>query len=255
MELYNRDNYIQADSPLKKDLLKLFNRKDKITILDIGGCEGEESVRYSKLFPFSTIYIFEPLPSNQKLIKQHIEKYKVDNVELIPFAVSDTKGVSHFYVSSGKPKDQPNDLDWDFGNKSSSLLLPDEIKNPDWLYFKEKINVETITLNDFFVEKELGKIDFIHMDVQGAELKVLKGAKDYLKKVKAIWLEVSNIELYKGQPLTSDIEKFMKSNNFTLVKSKFKWQVGDQLYLNNNYFKTVFLFNRKFQWYFKKTKN
>ena len=193
------------------------------------------------------------MPDNQKFIKEHIVKYNVRNVELLPYAVSDTKGVSHFYVSSGKPKDQPNGLDWDFGNKSSSLLLPNENNSPEWLDFKEKINVETITLNDFFVEKELDGIDFVHMDVQGAELKVLKGAKKYLNKVKAIWLEVSNIELYKGQPLTSDIEDFMKSRGFELIKSEFEGQVGDQFYLNENYFKAVSLFNGKFQWYFKKS--
>ena len=253
MTLYNRDNYILSDSPLKRDLLKLFNDKDKLTILDIGGCEGEESIRYSRLFPFSTIFIFEPLPYNQKLIKGHIEKYKVKNIELIPFAASDIKGFSHFHVSSGHPKDQSDDLDWNFGNKSSSLLLPDDDNNPEWLDFKEKISVETTTLNDFFIEKELNEIDFIHMDVQGAELKVLKGAKQYLNKVKAIWLEVSNIELYKGQPLTSDIEGFMKSRGFELIKSEFEGQVGDQFYLNENYFKVVSLLNRKFQWFFKKS--
>lgn len=249
--IYNRDNYILSDSTLKKDLLKLFKRNDKLTILDVGGCEGEESIRYSRIFPFSTIYIFEPLPENQKLVAENILKYKVENVKLIPLAVSDEDGFSQFYVSSGHPENQPNDLDWDFGNKSSSLLPPEN--NPHkWLNFDKTISVNTITLSVFLLNNKIDSIDFIHMDVQGAELKVLLGAKDAVKKIKAIWLEVADIELYKNQPFRMDIENFMNLNGFYLVKSEIDGLVGDQFYLNKKYFKTFSFFNRRIQLHKKK---
>jgi FkbM family methyltransferase len=252
MTLYNRNNYILTDSPLKKDLLKLFKKDDKLTILDIGGCEGEESIRYSRIFPFSSIYIFEPLPENQKLIAENLEKYKVKNVTMMPVAVSDEKGISQFHVSSGHPQHESNELDWNFGNKSSSLLSPEKANNHLWLQFSEKINVETLTLDSFFIENKMDEVDFIHMDVQGAELKVLMGAKQCIKKIKAIWLEVADIKLYKDQPLRLDIEIFMKANGFYLVKTAMEGQVGDQLYLNKNYFKTFSLFSKFFQFYLKK---
>ncbi|TRX20908.1 FkbM family methyltransferase [Flavobacterium franklandianum] len=251
MTIYNRDNYILTDSPLKKDLLKLFKKNDKLTILDIGGCEGEESIRYSRIFPFSSIYVFEPLPDNQKLVAENIIKYKVENVALIPFAVSDEEGISQFYVSSGHPENQPKDLDWDFGNKSSSLLTP-EFNPHKWLNFNDTINVKTITLNSFLANNKINNVDFIHMDVQGAELKVLTGANDFIKETKAIWLEVADIELYKNQPLRKDIENFMDSNGFNLVKSEIDCQVGDQFYLNKKYYKIISLFNRRLQFYLKK---
>ena len=253
MTLYNRNNYILTDSSLKKDLLKLFKKNDKLIILDIGGCEGEESIRYSRIFPFSSIYVFEPLPENQKRIAENLEKYKVENVITMPVAVSDEKGISQFHVSSGHPEHESKELDWDFGNKSSSLLSPEKENNQTWLLFDKQINVNTETLHSFFVESKINEVDFIHMDVQGAELKVLMGAKDYIKKIKAIWLEVADIELYKGQPLRVDIEYFMKANGFYLVKSEIEGQVGDQFYLNKNYFKTFLFFNKRFQFH-KKSK-
>jgi FkbM family methyltransferase len=252
MTLYNRNNYILTDSPLKKDLLKLFKTDDKLTILDIGGCEGEESIRYSRIFPFSSIYIFEPLPENQKLITGNLEKYKVENVILMPVAVSDEKGISEFHVSSGHPDHESNELDWNFGNKSSSLLSPEKENNQKWLLFDKQINVNTLTLHSFFVENKIDEVDFVHMDVQGAELKVLMGAKDCMKKIKAIWLEVADIELYKGQPLRVDIEDFMKYNGFYLVKSEIEGQVGDQFYLNKNYFKTFSIFSKSIHFHIKK---
>lgn len=254
MTIYNRDNYILTDSPLKKDLLKLFKKNDKLTILDIGGCEGEESIRYSRIFPFSSIYIFEPLPENQKLVAENVIKYKAENVVLVPFAVSEDEGFSQFYISSGHPENQPNDLDWDFGNKSSSLLPPKN--NPHkWLNFNHTITVNTITLSVFLINNKINCIDFIHMDVQGAELKVLIGAKDFIKKIKAIWLEVADVELYKSQPLRNDIENFMNSNGFYLVKSQMEGQVGDQFYLNKRYYKIISLFNGRFQLYLKNKVN
>lgn len=252
MTLYNRNNYILTDSPLKKDLLKLFKKDDKLTILDIGGCEGEESIRYSRIFPFSTIYIFEPLPDNQDLIVQNLEKYKSENVILMPIAVSDEKGISQFHVSSGHPNHESNKLDWNFGNKSSSLLYPEKENNQKWLLFDKQINVNTITLHSFFVENKIEEVDFVHMDVQGAELKVLMGAKEHMKNIKAIWLEVADIELYKGQPLRVDIENFMKASGFNLVKSAIEGQVGDQFYLNKKHFRTFTIFSKLLQFYLKK---
>lgn len=246
MTIYNRDNYILKDSPLKKDLLKLFNKNDKLTILDIGGCEGEESIRYSRIFPFSTIYTFEPLPENQKLVDENIIKYKVRNIELVPLAVSDEEGFSQFYVSSGHPENQPKDLDWDFGNKSSSLLTPERNNINLWLNFNCRIDVQTITLKAFLFQKKINEVDFIHMDVQGAELKVLMGAEDAVKNIKAIWLEVADVELYKNQPLRVDIENYMKKNDFQIVKSDIEGSFGDQFYVNKNYFKIFSFFSRVF---------
>lgn len=70
------------------------------------------------------------------------------------------------------------------------------------------------------------------MDVQGSELKVLAGSELFLDKIKVIWSEVSNIRLYKNQPIRTEIVTFMKENGFILCKSSMEGQTGDQMYLN-----------------------
>jgi FkbM family methyltransferase len=239
----DRTSYILSETPLKKDLLRLFKREDRLIIVDIGGCEGEESIRYSKLFPNAEIFIFEPLPSNQDLIKQNFTNYKIDNVKLLPVALSDNDGFADFHVSSGHPEDQQTELDWNFGNKSSSLLEPETSTIHKWLKFKDKIKVPTMTLSTFVGQNKIDKIDFVHMDVQGAELKVLLGAKDNLKKIKAIWLEVSDITIYKNQVLRKEIEGFMKENGFFLVKTEMEGVAGDQFYINNKERSLLSFFN------------
>lgn len=250
--MFDRETYILTDSPIKKDLLKLFKKDQKLIILDIGGCEGEESIKYSRIFPNSSILCFEPLPKNQKKILQNIQNFNVKNIELIPVALSDKEGKQKLYVSSGQPKENPPDTDWDFGNKSSSLLPPDKhLELFPWLKFNEKIIVPVQKLSYFLIQKNITMIDFIHMDIQGAELKALAGAGSYIKNIKAIWLEVSNITLYENQPKRIDIEEYMKRNGFYLVKSIMEGQIGDQMYLNERYFKTISIFSLKIYFHVK----
>jgi len=249
--MFDRQSYIKQDSPVKKILLRLFKETDPLNIFDIGACEGEESIRYRKIFINASLFLFEPLPKNQLIINDNIKNKNLVNAILFPLALSDVNGYTKFYTSSGQPNNLQIDVDWDFGNKSSSLLAP-QLKNlPDWMNFNE-IDVQTLTLRSFLEENAIENIDFVHMDVQGAELKVLEGAKEKIENIKAIWLEVSNVELYKNQPLRNDIEMFMKENHFQLIKSDFSGEFGDQFYLNRKHFKIYSFFKGLIQFYKKR---
>jgi FkbM family methyltransferase len=232
-----RKDYILSEPYLKSQLLHFFSKENDLVILDIGGCEGEDSIKYSRLFPNAKVYVFEPLPANQDLIKENLNKYNIPNVTLMPFALSDNEGEFDFYVSSGKP-DNVSDEDWDYGNKSSSLLPPDKHKKIfPWVKFEKIIKVPTKTLDLILKKEKLSHVDFIHMDVQGSELKVLQGAGDALNKIKIIWMEVSNETLYENQPIRFEVEKFMFNKGFHLYKNAVEGVYGDQMYINLKYFK------------------
>ena len=234
--LYDRSYYIEQSVPIEPELKSLFSLKAPLIIFDIGACEGEETIKYARIFPNSSIYAFEPLPANQELIRDNFAKYGVKNAVAIQKALSFSTGITTFYVSSGKPENAIP-ADWDFGNKSSSLLPPAKhLQAASFIHFDEKIEVETITLNSFCSQNNITKIDFIHMDVQGAELMVLEGAGNFINSIKAIWLEVSRITLYKNQPLVNDIAEFMKRKNFILLKDDCGTIQGDQLYVSCNFF-------------------
>lgn len=229
------DAYLNEPLPFTGELSKYYDSRDKLIILEIGSCEGEDSIRLSRKFPNATIYTFEPLPSNVKTIKRNFTKYGLKSNHLYPIAMSDTNSKSDFYVSSGHPSDSPKTKAWDYGNKSSSLLAPKEHKKVHkWVKFDKKIQVKTQRLDSFCRDHGIAKIDFIYLDVQGAELMVLEGAGDLLKKVGAIWLEVEAIELYEGQPLKTDVEKFMESHGFVRIKDTVDRVSGDQLYVRSN---------------------
>jgi len=57
----------------------------------------------------------------------------------------------------------------------------------------------------------------MNITIQGAELMALRGATNYLKYAKAIYIKIHEIELYKNCPCIKDIDDFLKSYNFTRV--------------------------------------
>jgi FkbM family methyltransferase len=236
----NIDTYIKQDLPNQEILNKLLKRDDSLIVFDIGSCEGEDSIKYSRFFSNAKIYACEPLPSNVEKIKNNLIKYKIDNVEIINIALSDRTDQALFYVSSGHPDNLSNSQEWDYGNKSSSLLFPDlHTTHHPWLKFNENIVVNTDTLKNICDSKNIKNIDYIHIDVQGAELQVLSGAEDLLKNTKIIWMEVENIQLYKDQPLKKDVEDFMKKHGFYKLRDTVSSISGDQLYINRRFYKNI----------------
>lgn len=242
------DHYLAHKTPIERELKRLFRTSKKLTLFDIGACEGEESIRYARLFPQAKIFTFEPLPGNQELVKQNFERYGTKTAELVPVALSDSNGTAEFHVSSGRPPESSDNEEWNYGNKSSSLLPPAK-SDPmfGWLEFKEKIPVVTQTLDSFLQERKISRVDFIHMDVQGAEHLVLKGAAQNLSHTTAVWLEVTEQELYAGQKLKTETESLMHAAGFTLALDLPREIEGDQLYINRRCIRLwPYLIARKF---------
>jgi FkbM family methyltransferase len=243
--MLTRESYIKSPIPIKNDLLKFFKKNDQLIIFDIGACESEDAIRYAMLFANSRIFAFEPREDNVEKSKELIKNYKKKNIILEHLALSNEEGLADFFLSEGEPPEQKNNESWDYGNKSSSLLPPSEEidKHTAWLQFKRKTQVKTMRLDNYVKKNSLNIIDFVHLDVQGAELMVLEGAGTFLSKIKLIWMEVEAVELYQGQPLKNNVEQFMIKNNFSILQDTVNSVAGDQLYVNRSFFSDAFIKN------------
>jgi FkbM family methyltransferase len=208
-----KDKTLGLPLEILNDLVDVFGPDGPARIADIGACDCLSSIKYVMTFPKTFVMAFEPRQDNCTEASVNVGLYgMIGQVTILKYALGDRdqKGVT-FYQSFGQAEWVKNN---DTGNKSSSLLPPKEhLKEHLWCKFKES-KCDMVTLDSFHFKP----FDFIHIDVQGAELQVFKGAEEALKSVRAIWCEVSNVELYQGQPMKGEVETFLECRGFRKTK-------------------------------------
>jgi FkbM family methyltransferase len=227
------ESYLAEPLPFREELEPLLAEVDRPMIFDIGACEGEDSIRLSRAFPRATIHAFEPVPNNAAKIRANFARYAPHLSDPHEVALGDFDGEAILHVSSGHPEGIPRDEGWDFGNKSSSLLPPSRLMgvHHPWLRFDSRLTVRVETLETFCRRERIAGVDFLYVDVQGAELQVLHGAGRLLQSVRAVWLEVEEVELYAGQPLAPNVDDFMEASGFALRMDTVEGISGDRLYI------------------------
>jgi hypothetical protein len=91
--------------------------------------------------------------------------------------------------------------------------FPDEVN----LRVVNEIKVSTIDLDSFCRENALDRVDFIKLDVEGAELDALQGAEELLKNsVVGLSIEIGFCRWRLGMPLLSEIDTFLRGFGFEL---------------------------------------
>ena len=78
----------------------------------------------------------------------------------------------------------------------------------------EKVNINAEPLMN---DANLASLDFVKLDIQGAEKNALEGLGTHLKKVLGCEIEVEFQEIYLGQPLISEINDFLIQRNFEFI--------------------------------------
>jgi FkbM family methyltransferase len=165
---------------------------------DVGANDGATFQAYLQRYPDSEVYAFEPIPELCARIKSQAAALGQGRVHVIHAAVSNFNGEATFNVS--------RHADWG----TSSLLTFDDAVGERWsgredLRFSERITVPVIELRSFVRAQGISKIDFLHIDAQGHDLKVLQGMGDALRMVEAGDLEAPselNRRLYAEQDYT-----------------------------------------------------
>lgn len=179
--------------------IKQFIRDLDIKVfVEIGMHFGIDTVDFRKMHPTARIVSFEPDPRNIQMIKK-LGRDKI--CELHELALSNTNEQMDFYLSSGTCKGMLNDTlltgnDW---SCSSSLKKPTgHLSVHRWVTFPNSVKVNCCKLDDFEPLKNT-KIDFMWVDVQGAEDIVFSCAQETLKNTRYVYTEYSNQQLYEEQ--------------------------------------------------------
>ncbi|MER9256728.1 FkbM family methyltransferase [Mesorhizobium sp. M0598] len=174
-----------------RHIVSLLQKTDPV-VLDIGCNDGTDTRRFLSLCPKAQLYCFEPDPRAAARFKKNMNPY-LDKVKLFEIALSNRNGTIDFHPSNGEGSAE----EWD---QSGSIRRPkNHLVEHAWVRFDRPMSVETRRLDDWCSEANLKKIDFIWMDVQGAESDVIAGGRQTLSNTRFIYTEYSDHELYEGQ--------------------------------------------------------
>ena len=208
------------------ELLKQTNITFSFKIIEVGALkiQNQEEPFYELLdyFPSSKIIGFEI----EKEVCEKMNSQAKDGIKYYSYALGKNNEKRKFYITQNP--------------MCSSLYKPNEeliklYNNFEVAYVKKEIEIDTISL-DYFVDKhDVGNVDFIKIDVQGAELDVFKGGSNTLENVLKIVCEVEFIQHYENQPLFGDVCDYLSQYN--LMFNKFLGLSGRALkpiMLNNN---------------------
>lgn len=149
-----------------------FQPKDpkNIQIVDIGANIGLSVIFFYQNYPLANIEAYEADPSIYKILCKNISNYNCDNMQIYNKAVWDENTVLQFYAEGA-----------DGGHIENNLTARGD----------KVINVETIDVIEIL--RKYKKIDFLKIDIEGAEVRVLSRASDYLKSVENIFVEYHSI--------------------------------------------------------------
>lgn len=127
------------------------------------------------------------------------------------------------------------DLNVMVNTMSSSILYPKKhLECYPSITVTNKISVPTRSLDSFFREEgvPLEDYNFLNMDIQGAELLVLKGARNSLDHFDYVYTEVNDDYLFEGCCLTPEVDAFLGERGFRRVAKRMTSDAwGDALYV------------------------
>lgn len=173
-------------------------------ILEIGAVplEGHDENFYQllDLFPGSKIFGFE---LDDELCRE-LNKNAKHGLHYFPTALGRTEETRQLYETVHP--------------MCSSLYRPNEeflsqYDKMDVAMLKKVSSIETISLDRFAQDNFIQDIDFIKIDVQGAELDIFQGGTNTLKDVVMVVSEVEFVPLYIDQPLFGDVCKFLMKSD------------------------------------------
>jgi len=140
---------------------KYYQLKSGDVVLDIGGYFGGFAIYAAKkVGENGRVICFEPDPRNIKILEKRIKKKKFKNITIIQKALSDRVGEI---------------------NLLSNYAFSSIIKSNN---LQEKMKVETSTLDKEMQKLNISEINFMKMNIEGAEIEAVKGAEQTLLNTK-----------------------------------------------------------------------
>ncbi|UCD31127.1 MAG: FkbM family methyltransferase [Desulfobacterales bacterium] len=176
----------------ERDIEEYFVLQEGDVFIDVGSHAGKYAIRLARqIGNKGQVIAIEPEPYNFEILKRNVELNNFRNIILQNIACSDTNGDIKLYVDD------------------KATTLHSIRKNSDII--GKEINVQTQKIDTLLLNLNIDKVDLIKIDVEGAELEVLKGSINTLQRCHpSIIYEAWNEEYQKK------IKKFLVKYNYSI---------------------------------------
>ncbi len=212
---------------LKNNLPKQIN-----IFFDIGAHKGETCIEMYKNFSIKKSYLFEPVTENFKILEKKTNYLKLENnIELYNFALGEENKetfINEVFESSSSTLN--------FINKNTKYF---EIKKRILSFFsrknkiiKKKVSIKSFI--EFIKSNDVKNIDFIKIDTEGYEYKILRNIDQYLANVGVIQFEHHYDLMILKDYNFRDINNLLTRNGFKQIfKSKMMFRKSfEYIYIN-----------------------
>jgi FkbM family methyltransferase len=205
------------------ELIETYNIKNIRGILHVGAHLCEELNDYESNVSRNHVLWVEALPDKVEAVKK-----QYDGLQIECAVVSDVEENITFHEAN---------------NGQSSSILPlgtHKYLFPSISYIKN-INCQTCTLSSILskrtdtlwsVPNSPDGFNFINLDIQGAELKALRGMEQWLPGIDYIYTEVNTEHVYQNCALVEDLDAYLSKFGFERVATRLYGHAwGDAFYM------------------------
>lgn len=199
--------------PVVQTIKNQTNLKVK-NIFEIGANYGQDAAGLAKYFDISpkNVYTFEAHPDYCPYIK---DTY---GFNVFNYAVCNKDGKINFNIVK-----MPH-------NSGVSSIY-----SKSWHGEQKQITISAIRMDTFMNKHNIKNIDFLKLDVEGANWDVLDGFGKRLSDVNAIHIEAEHVPVWQGQKLWNDIVEKLKQAGFEMLTFERKFVQSDSLWVQKRF--------------------
>lgn len=177
------------------DYNRHYQLKEGDVVFDCGSFHGVYALYASrKVGKTGMVFAFEPDEKNLAVLCENLERNNAANVRIVKKGVWNSQGRLSFI--------EGNDA-------TSSVVFSNDVP-------KGAVSIEVTSIPDFFASQKLSRLDFVKMDIEGAEIEVIGGCVDFLKK-HDVNFAAASYHLRDGQETYHALEPMFRSAGYECV--------------------------------------
>ncbi len=198
------------------DRFVTYFRRTPASIFELGSRDGEDAARLAAAAPDARVFAFECNPDTAPTVRRRLAD--VPNAQAIDLAVTDFDGMTTFH----KIDPHRTVTTWEDGNPGASSLFVATGKYPVEQYVQTPVSVRAGRLDALIDAEAMPPPELLWIDLQGAELAALRGLGVRLRDVCLVYVELSFLEIYEGQPLVKEVVRFLRRAGFAIAAVPWK---------------------------------